>query len=120
MPLAIVANIAFWAYAAFVLLYVPVTFFGVAGAGGGYLTVALIVGAICLCFYAKKKLEAYQREKRWEAERAAGMVSNEAKVIHNEDKGPGFIEVVWLYLVSMKQKVCPTIQFRTVRTQEGS
>jgi hypothetical protein len=53
------------------------------------------------------------------AERAAGIAPSETAEAEEDEKGPGFIEVIWLYLVAMKQKVCPTIKFTAGRAQEG-
>lgn len=118
MPLAIVVNVGFWLYVLYTLLYFPLTHFGVAGSVAGYLVVGLIGGSIWLHFFVKEKLAERRRERRWAAERASGIASSEATA-EKEEKGPGFIEVIWLYLVAMKQKVCPTIEFRAGRAQEG-
>lgn len=117
MPLALVANIAFWLYLVYVLLYFPITHFGVIGIGGGYMTIAIIGGTIGIYFYLKEKLKQHRREQRRAAERTADVASSDAAV-EKEERGPGFIEVIWLYLVATKQKVCPTIEFRANRMKE--
>ena len=118
MPLALVANIGFWLYTFYVLIYFPLTHFGVVGSGKGYGTIALICGAISLYFYLKAKLKERREEQQLAADLAAGVSSSGSRHFEEEEKSPGFIEVIWLYLVAMKQKVCPTIEFRAGRTQE--
>ncbi len=60
------------------------------------------------------------KEARRERE-VASSTDDEVSVtpIQTEDKGPGFLEVVWLYLVAQKQKFCPTIEFRPAQNKEG-
>jgi uncharacterized membrane protein len=119
MPLALAVNVGFWLYTLYVLIYFPLTYFGVAGSGMGYVTLALVGGVIWLHFYVKEKLARHRHEQRWTTERATSIASSDTTTVEQEEKGPGFIEVIWLYLVAMKQKVCPTIEFNAGRTKEG-
>jgi uncharacterized membrane protein len=119
MPLAFAMNVGLLLYALYVLFYYPLTRFGVIGSFKGYVTVTLIVGTIYLFFYMKKKRAERLREQRWAHERATDVNSNDDEAEEKEKRGPGFIEVIWLYLVAMKQKVCPMIEFKAGRKQEG-
>ncbi len=125
MPLALTVNIAFWLYVFYVLIYFPLTNFGVVNAGKVYGIVGFVtfvcIGSARLFSFVANKLAERRRERRqaalaewWDGTTSSGAAAEK------EEKGPGFIEVIWLYLVSMKQKVCPTIEFRTHRTKGGA
>ena len=102
MPLTLAAHIGFVLFTFYVLLYYPGTHFGAVGTISGYFTVALIIGAFILYFKVEDKL----KERRLKKEEQAS-----ADVVEKEEKAPGFIEIVWLYLVTTKKKFCPTIEF---------
>lgn len=116
MPLAIATQLAFYALAFYVLLYFPATHFSVPTTAKTYGVISIVVGAIWLFGIAKSWLEEQDRKRGYEAfmeslneepvERAEPVVAEPA-----EEKGPGFIEVVWTYLVAAKRKVCPIIEF---------
>jgi hypothetical protein len=81
--------------------------------------VTLVGGAIYLFFYMKRKRAERRREQRWALERATDVDSNDDEADEEEARGSSFTEVIWLYLVAMKQKVCPMIEFKAGRKQEG-
>ena len=81
--------------------------------------VAFVVGAIWSIDRWTKKLADNRRMKVLTTTVEARINSSTSGADTNETAGPGFIEVIWLYLVAMKQKVCPTIEFKTIRRQGG-
>lgn len=118
MPLSIIVNVAFWLYVFYVLIYYPLTSFGVIGSGAGYLAVAFILGGFWLFFNKRKELKERRREEQV-AEMLSGDDYFDDDIAENQSKGPGFIEVVWQYLVSMKNKVCVPIYFRSNHPRES-
>lgn len=118
MPLVFVMNIGFLLYVLYTLFYFPVTSFGVMGTVVGYLVIGFIVGSLLLYSFVKEKWAERRRERRLVAEQTTSTTPSNA-VAEQEEKGPGFIEVIWLYLVATKQKVCPTIEFKTDHVQGG-
>ncbi len=122
MPLALVVNVGFWLYVFYALLYFPLTHFGVVGTAAGYLAIGLFIGAIWAFTWLYSFTEDRLDDRRYERHRAARRAAIIALggVTEQEERGPGFIEVIWLYLVAMKRRVCPMITFGADRMQEDA
>jgi hypothetical protein len=119
MPVALVVNICFWLYLLYVLIYYPVTRFGVVGTGTCYLVVALMTGVSWLRSRMKEKRAKRRHDERSTYPQATRVSSSDTTDDEQGDRGPGFIEMVCVYLVAMKQKVCPIIEFKSGRKQGG-
>ena len=101
-PVAIFANIATWGYVAYVMLYYPLTRFGMVGTVSGYLTVLLVVLVVWHWTKLAEKSSSSVRPKRIRA---------------NED--PRFIDLCWTFVVSVKSNLCPLITFVHPKEEEA-
>ncbi len=116
MPLAIFWHVALVCFGVFVLLLYPIATLGWVGTFALYVLTAMCIGAYISGSYLREKMKEAKRERE-----VTSSTDDEVSVtpIPTEDKGPGFLEVVWLYLVAQKQKFCPTIEFRPAQKKEG-
>lgn len=98
-----VLSVAIWAYVIFTVFVLPWMLFSVSGVLWtvlSFLTViAAIVAVVAGTVGALQSKEWIHR--KWET-------FSEVK----SDQPPKFYQVMWQYVVSVKQKFCPTIQFR--------
>ncbi len=115
-PLALLSQLALVAWAGYVLVYYPVTRIGWTGF---FWEIGVVVGiafAFLLFMLIRKGIrrlsQAWTNRRYRKLEKLEGTKEDaeEVLVTPEKDKGPGFIEVVFEYLVAMKQKTCPTIE----------
>lgn len=101
----------------------PIYLFG----GTGYAwSLGTIVGAIVLVVatvYALKFMLTWRVEQQpaiANVEDSEDEQEDAAPVTATAPAGPSFLEVVWTWLVSAKQKICPIIKFRQQAGQEAA
>ncbi|MBP6860554.1 MAG: hypothetical protein KBC38_03280 [Candidatus Pacebacteria bacterium] len=113
--IVIVSHAAIVVAAIFTIVFLPPALFGTMN----YLMlIAALVFAVILGYGIKVFIErreagitpamrAEAARKKKEAREAA----EEARAAAASERGPGFFEIVWRYVVAAKQKTCPTITF---------
>ena len=110
-PLVLLLNIAVYGAAIASLTVVPVVLFGFTfylSLIGALATIALIVWAI-----KRDRTTTPERQPLETRTRATEPVVEKPRV----GAGPGFWKTLWLYLVAVKAKVCPTITFNGAEGQ---
>lgn len=102
--LAAMASLMLWAWVAWVAIAMPLMLFPLAGLAmmaGTVLAilvgvVALVVGGLAIAAGMERAPEAWGRLRG---------------TIARPERAPGFARVTWTWLVSIKQRWCPTIRF---------
>ena len=124
MPMIIALQLTFYAFAFYVLFYFPATHFGGTVTGKFYGVVIAAVAAVLLVAKAKEWLD-----NEWQRRLHEQMMTTtdksvtqkvqptEAEQTPKKEGGPGFIEVVWTYLVASKRKICPIIEFSNMQKE---
>jgi len=111
----LVAHIGFSAFALYVLVYYPVTRFGVLTYAGMIGAVAATVVAFMLFNRWRRARKMRERIRRYEQ----GVADSEESVTECEaEKGPNLITIAWGHLVELKKKVCPIIEFTGSTSQQ--
>ena len=107
-PAVILLHIAFYTAAIASVTYLPVQLFGFGGYG-------LIIGAIVALTFAvwlAQKVWSTWEDWSWQKQRAEALeAESAANEMESTQKEPSFASVVWSYMVAVKQKVCPIINF---------
>lgn len=115
-PLAVLSQVALFAWAGYVLIYYPITRIGWTGFAYEVFAVLACAVVVLLCSWAAKLL----RERRYarKRQRSSGRresLEYQVKALQNsspplKQKGIAFVELVFDFLVAMKEKTCPTIE----------
>jgi hypothetical protein len=110
MPLVLLLHIALVVAAVASLTALPIYLFGGIAYGWTLSAIAVVIGII----WGVKKKRALRRVTEHErtqvefAEHKHGVRPLEEAT---EPRGPGFLDVLWVYLVATKKKVCPSVAF---------
>ena len=106
-PLVFLAHLIFLAAALYVLILLPFQLFGT-----GYWYAIGIIAALAalagIAVWFHRRWEFVWSKKHEEKTSQPTPEPEPVKV-----KRPGFFEVLWNYLIAVKQKICPTVNFYT-------
>lgn len=111
MPVAFLANVGAWVVFVGSFTVAPVHYFG----GKRYLLTLLAVALLVALIIGLKWSSRKVRESAWFGATTRGAASSPKA--YYVDPGPGFWQLVWLYVVAGKKKFCPSIRFPNL--QEG-
>ncbi len=104
MPLVLLLHTAFAAAAVVSLIALPIYLFGGIGYGWTLAAIAVVIGTI---LGVRMTLRRAARRKRAQVRFIGGGREKRPAVT----KEPGFFEVLWVYLIAAKKKICPLITF---------
>lgn len=125
-PLVYGFHILVYGTAIAILTYWPIRLFGFNGYVAtiiGIVTFVIVVVAVAFVLQGLVNAVAFIRDKQDErAEERARQESDSDEDVPAPQparvrQGPSFGEVLWNYLVAVKQKVCPIINFKQLETQ---
>lgn len=101
-PIILLLHAGLVASVIYVLIPMPISYFG----GSGYLWGLGAVALLALLVFVLKTV------LRWLMSLPMPMPKPKVRPpLPVELKGPGFLELVWEWLVAQKKKICPTIRF---------
>ena len=115
-PLAVLSQVALFAWAGYVLFYYPITRLGWFGFAYEVLFVVTIAAIYLLCMHLQKSIrEGRSARKRQRSSGRRESLEYQVKALQNSSpslkrKGIAFVELVFDFLVAMKEKTCPTIE----------
>lgn len=108
-PLAVLTFATVIAFAVFVVVFEPALLFGT---GNYVLTIVALVSLIAAIIGIKWYQERHQLTHDEEEERKERRIEErEARKVAKAARGPSFLAILWTYIVSVKRKFCPTINF---------
>lgn len=114
MPLILLGHAVLFVASIFILIVLPIQFFGVMS----YAATVAFIATVVMVIWQFKKIADRKMESKYaqqaETQRKS-LVEIPVVIVAIAPKGPGFFEVFWAYLVATKHKVCPSIKFINVR-----